>query len=95
MTKKIEDYELMPESEVSDKNKNIYEKWRNKWRKANEELFENDPTSAETQLEEYITFKRKSALKKADDRKEYDEYEKEGKLRELSEDNFFGRCSWT
>ena len=89
MTKKLEDYELIPESEVSDKNKTIYEKWRNKWRKANEEFFENDPTSAETQLEEYITHKRKSALKKADDRKEYDGYEKEGKLSELSEDNFF------
>ena len=89
MTKKLEDYELIPETEVSDKNKTIYEKWRNKWRKANEEFFENDPTSAETQLEEYITHKRKSALKKADDRKEYDEYEKEGKLSELSEDNFF------
>ena len=59
MTKKLEDYELMPESEVSDKNKNIYEKWRNKWRKANEELFENDPTTAETQLEDYITYKVK------------------------------------
>ena len=89
MTKKIEDYELIPESEVSDKNKTIYEKWRNKWRRANEELFENDPTSAETQLEDYITVKRKTALKKTDDRKEYDEYEKEGKLSNLSEDNFF------
>ena len=39
MTKKLEDYELMPESEVSDKNKTIYAKWREKWKKANEELF--------------------------------------------------------
>ena len=89
MTKKIEDYELMPESEVSDKNKNIYEKWRNKWRKANEELFENDPVVAEAELEKYIEFRRKTALKKADDRKEYDEYEKENKLSELSEENMF------
>ena len=65
MTKKIEDYELIPESEVSDKNKTIYAKWREKWKKANEEFFENDPTGAETQLEDYITFKRKTALKKA------------------------------
>ena len=89
MTKKLEDYELMPESEVSDKNKTIYAKWREKWKKANEELFENDPTTAETKLEDYITFKRRVALKKADDRKEYDEHEKEGKLSDLSEDNFF------
>ena len=89
MTKKLEDYELMPESEVSDKNKTIYAKWREKWKKANEELFENDPTTAEANLEQYIEHKRKTALKKADDRKEYDEHEKEGKLSELSEDNFF------
>ena len=89
MTKKLEDYELMPESEVSDKNKTIYAKWREKWKKANEELFENDPTTAEANLEQYVEHKRRVALKKADDRKEYDEHEKEGKLSELSEDNFF------
>ena len=89
MTKKLEDYELMPESEVSDKNKTIYAKWREKWKKANEELFENDPTTAEASLEQYIEHKRRVALKKADDRKEYDEHEKEGKLSDLSEDNFF------
>ena len=89
MTKKLEDYELISESDVSDKNKTIYAKWREKWKKANEELFENDPTTAEANLEQYIEHKRKTALKKADDRKEYDEHEKEGKLSELSEDNFF------
>ena len=89
MTKKLEDYELIPESDVSDKNKTIYAKWREKWKKANEELFENDPTTAEANLEQYIEHKRRVALKKADDRKEYDEHEKEGKLSELSEDNFF------
>ena len=51
MTKKIEDYELIPESEVSDKNKTIYAKWREKWKKANQEFLENDPTGAETQLD--------------------------------------------
>ena len=89
MTKKLEDYELMPESEVSDKNKTIYAKWREKWKRANEELFENDPTTAEANLEQYVEHKRRVALKKADDRKEYDEHEKEGKLSDLSEDNFF------
>ena len=89
MTKKLEDYELMPESEVSDKNKTIYAKWREKWKKANEELFENDPTTAEASLEQYIEHKRRVALKKADDRKEYDEHEKNDTLDELSEDNFF------
>ena len=89
MTKKLEDYELISESDVSDKNKTIYAKWREKWKKANEELFENDPTTAEANLEQYIEHKRKTALKKADDRKEYDEHEKEGKLSDLSEDNFF------
>ena len=89
MTKKLEDYELIPESEVSDKNKTIYAKWRDRWSKSNEKMFEDDPESAKEKLEEYITFKRKSAMKKAEDRKEYDEYEKEGKLSELSEDNMF------
>ena len=89
MTKKLEDYELMPESEVSDKNKTIYAKWREKWKRANEELFENDPTTAQANLEQYVEHKRRVALKKADDRKEYDEHEKEGKLSDLSEDNFF------
>ena len=89
MTKKLEDYELMPESEVSDKNKTIYAKWREKWKKANEELFENDPTTAEANLEQYVEHKRRVALKKADDRKEYDEHEKNDTLDELSEDNFF------
>ena len=89
MTKKLEDYELQPESEVSDKNKTIWAKWRARWEKANEKLFEDDPTLAKVELEKYMEHKRKSALKKADDRKEYDEYEKEGKLDELSEDNMF------
>ena len=66
MTKKLEDYELIPESEVSDKNKTIYAKWRDRWSKSNEKMFEDDPESAKEKLEEYITFKRKSAMKKAD-----------------------------
>ena len=68
MTKELEDYELIPESEVSDKNKTIYAKWREKWKKANEELFEADPVAAEAELEKYIEFRRKNALKKEDDR---------------------------
>ena len=89
MTKKLEDYKLIPESEVSDKNKSIYAKWREKWKKANEELFEADSVAAEDELENYIELRRKNALKKADDRKEYDEHEKNDTLDELSEDNFF------
>ncbi len=46
MTKKLEDYELMPESEVSDKNKTIYAKWRDRWSKSNEKMFEDDPELA-------------------------------------------------
>jgi len=89
MTKKLEEYELTPESEGSDKNKTIWAKWRAKWKKANESMFEADPVAAEAELEKYIEFRRKNALKKADDRKEYDEYEKENKLSELSEENMF------
>ena len=89
MTKKLEDYELTPESEGSDKNKTIWAKWRARWEKANEKLFEENPEDAKQQLEHYMENKRRVALKKTDDRKEYDEYEKEGKLSDLSEDNFF------
>ena len=49
MTKKLEDYELIPESEVSDKNKTIYEKWRDKWSKSNEKMFEDDPELVQKQ----------------------------------------------
>ena len=89
MTKKLEDYELMPESEGSDKNKTIWAKWRARWEKANEQLFEDDPTLANIELEKYMEHKRKSALKKTDDRKEYDQHEKENDLENLSEENMF------
>ena len=89
MSKREEDYELIPESETSDKNKVIYEKWRNKWRTAKKEFFESDPVPAEVALEEYIIGKRQRALKKVDDRIEHDEFEASGKLHEMSELNMF------
>ena len=48
--------------------------------KANEQLFEDDPTLANIELEKYMEHKRKSALKKTDDRIEYDEHEEQEKL---------------
>ena len=89
MSKKVEDYELPPESEASDKNKVIWEKWRNKQRAAKKELFDSDPVAAEIALEEYIAEKRKRKLKQADDRIEHDEFEASGKLNELDELNMF------
>ena len=70
MTKKLEDYELTPESEGSDKNKTIWAKLRARWEKANEKLFEENPEDAKQQLEHYMENKRRVALKKTDDRKE-------------------------
>ena len=40
MTKKIEDYELFPEDEGSDKNKILWNKWRDRWKSKNENLFD-------------------------------------------------------
>ena len=57
MTKKLEDYELTPESEGSDKNKTIWAKWRARWEKANEKLFEENPEDAKQQLDDmYKTY---------------------------------------
>ena len=89
MTKKVEDYELFPESEGSDKNKILWNKWRDRWKSKNENLFEIDLDAANEELEIYMADKRRRKLKQVDDRIEHDKFEAAGKLNELDEDNFF------
>ena len=89
MRKKLEDYELFPESEGSEKKQILWNKWREGFKKNNKEWFNDDPDAANTALEEYMDDKRRRKLKQIDDRVEYNEFEAAGKLDELDEDNFF------
>ena len=89
MTKRVEDYELFPEAEGSEQNKILWDKWRDRWKSKNKNLFEIDPSAALAELQNYMDDKRRRKLKQVDDRIEHDEFEAAGKLNELDEDNFF------
>ena len=89
MTKPAEDYILTPESEGSEKKQIMWNKWREGFKKNNKELFNDNPDAANIVLEEYMDDKRRRKLKQIDDRVEYNEFEAEGKIDELDEDNFF------
>ena len=89
MRKKVEDYELFPESEGTENQIILWNKWRDKWKHKNKELLDIDASAALGNLQNYMDDKRRRKLKQVDDRIEYNEFEAAGKLNELDEDNFF------
>ena len=89
MRKKVEDYELFPESEGTENQIILWNKWRDKWKHKNKELLDIDASAALGNLQNYMDDKRRRKLKQVDDRIEYNEFEAAGKLNELNEDNFF------
>ena len=80
MRKKVEDYELFPESEGTEKQIILWNKWRDKWKHKNKNLFDIDPSAALAELQNYMDDKRRRKLKQVDDRVEYNEFEAAGKL---------------
>ena len=80
---------MFPESEGTEKQIILWNKWRDKWKLKNKALLDTDPSAALGNLQNYMDDKRRRKLKQVDDRIEYNEFEAASKLDELNEDNFF------